>query len=109
MNELFIGITSELKGPQVPSVFNFPTRCDVFIDRYGVMYDSKNHQIRTEDITSNGMLYVYFMGIVRNTLSRTLTIQQYTALHQIFIKLNNPHIIFSDAFKQMKKVGEFSF
>lgn len=110
MNNIYIGISNTLKGPQVPSVFHFSTRCDVFIDRYGKMYDKDNREILNfSDIPNTEMVYVYFMGIVRNDLSRTWTIQQYNILKAIFFHFGNPHLIFSDDYRKISKIGNFSF
>lgn len=110
MNDLYIGITGTLKGSQVPSVFVFPTRCDVFIDRYGKMYGKDNKEItKFSDLPSTEMVYVYFMGIVRNDLSRTWTVQQYNTLKAIFFHFGQPHIIFSDDYRKISTLGEFGF
>lgn len=96
---IYLGITNTLKGPQIPVVHTFDTRLDIFINRYGKMYDSDCYElVKLDAFSKRTLVHVYCMGQRFNkesSLNDVLTIQQINAIKRIQSELGLRNVIFA--------------
>lgn len=105
MSDIMLDVTGTLKGPQIPVVHTFDTRVDIFINRYGVMYDAKcNELVSLEQFSNNVLVFVYCMARPsgnKQCIQEVLTIQQISAIKRIMSSLSINEILYGPGLKNV--------